>query len=458
MTLSTTVDAIRDRVDPTPEEQTTLEHTTAELIEKLSDELDSLPVTADVIQTGSTARGTYVTGDRDIDLFIAFPPTVSEQDLEEYGLMLGHAVLPDGREDYASHPYITGTYNGFDIDIVPCYNIDDASNLKSAVDRTPFHTRYLEPQFTDTLASDVRAAKYFLKQLDLYGSNDKTEGFSGYLTELLVLDAGGFVEFLETAADWGSHVFLDIEGHIDNADEWVDGKDGHFFVVDPVDPTRNVADIVSQRQRARLQHHAREFLANPSLDYFTTSTPTRDPYDILMDFNSRDMAAVAVAFDRPDLIDETLIPQLKRSLKGMERLLNMHSFSTHRSDWFHDTDTVVLFAEVTPVERPSIEEHRGPPAVLKPAAENFLDAHPVTESDLYITDDGRYAIEQPVEYRTPTEVLNNELISSAAHGADIEPVLTDSYSVVRVDIANTTSNALVEQFTTEFNDYLHPQL
>ncbi len=39
-------------------------------------------------------------------------------------------------ERYASHPYVTGYIEGYYVDFVPCYNIKDSEELKSAVDRT----------------------------------------------------------------------------------------------------------------------------------------------------------------------------------------------------------------------------------------------------------------------------------------------------------------------------------
>lgn len=47
-------------------------------------------------------------------------------------------------EHYASHPYVTSEIDGFEVDFVPCYNIENGSQLKSAVDRTILHTKYIQ--------------------------------------------------------------------------------------------------------------------------------------------------------------------------------------------------------------------------------------------------------------------------------------------------------------------------
>ncbi|SVD30413.1 uncharacterized protein METZ01_LOCUS383267, partial [marine metagenome] len=53
-------------------------------------------------------------------------------------------ILPDGRELYAQHPYLRGEIDGIGIDVVPCYAIDDSAHPISAVDRTPFHTKWVK--------------------------------------------------------------------------------------------------------------------------------------------------------------------------------------------------------------------------------------------------------------------------------------------------------------------------
>jgi len=98
------VERVRERVDPTPDERAALAETVERLTDRAREAVTELDVDADVLQVGSTARGTWVAGDRDIDLFVRFPPDISREDLEAYGLQVGNAVLPEGREEYAEHP------------------------------------------------------------------------------------------------------------------------------------------------------------------------------------------------------------------------------------------------------------------------------------------------------------------------------------------------------------------
>jgi hypothetical protein len=149
---------------------------------------------------GSTAKGTFMAGDKDLDIFVFFEPEVARETLEEEGLAIGEAVFEhfDGQYhvEYAEHPYTKGTINGFEVEIVPAYAIDDPNDIKSAVDRTPFHTRWVNEALDKAQRKEVVMLKAFLKAQGLYGSSLDTERFSGYLREILIAEYGSFTDLL----------------------------------------------------------------------------------------------------------------------------------------------------------------------------------------------------------------------------------------------------------------------
>ena len=178
-TLDDVLDSVDERVTPSPAERQRLTAAADRLVDRAEAAIADRDIEADVLQVGSTARGTWLAGDRDIDLFVRFDPDLPREDLETYGLEIGHAVLPEGHQEYAEHPYVKGEFEGFDVDCVPCYRVESATEIRSAVDRTPFHTQYLEARIDDDLANDIRIGKRFLKGIGAYGSDLKTRGFSG---------------------------------------------------------------------------------------------------------------------------------------------------------------------------------------------------------------------------------------------------------------------------------------
>ena len=143
---------------------------------------------------GSAARGTWLSGTHDIDVFISFPEETPRKDLETLGMAIAREVakLAEHAEDrHAEHPYLNIIYKGFDVDLVPCFRVASASRIKSAVDRTPFHNDFIKPRIKGC-EDEVLLLKQFMRGGGVYGSELRTQGFSGYLTELLVIHYGSF--------------------------------------------------------------------------------------------------------------------------------------------------------------------------------------------------------------------------------------------------------------------------
>jgi len=435
--LEAVLSRVRSRVVPDPAERDHLRAVAAELADRTREAITDLPVDADVVQVGSTARGTWVSGDRDIDLFVRFDVDLDREQLEEYGLAVGHAVLPDGHEEYAEHPYVKGTHEGFDVDLVPCHDVETAGDLVSAVDRTPFHDAYLSARLDDDLADDVVLAKAFLKGIGAYGSDLRTEGFSGYLTELLVLELGGFVPLVESARSWHPPMEFDPEGHAERT------FDDPLVVVDPTDPTRNVAAVLSTANLARFQHYARELLSAPTEGLFEPMDPTPlDPAGVRDHLNRRETTPVAVVFDAPNVVDDQLWPQLRRSLDGIVRGLNDHGFDVLRARAMTDgkgsavgengrrsegdetgAKRAALYAELEVAERPAVVRHEGPPVAVREHAASFYESYADdVDPETYgpFIDGDRYVVERERAFTTVRGYLESDAAGDVALGAQVE--------------------------------------
>jgi tRNA nucleotidyltransferase (CCA-adding enzyme) len=447
MSFEAVVASVRERVTPDPEERAALESTATDLVDRAEAVLAERGWEGDVVLVGSTARGTWLAGDRDVDVFVRFPPATDREELEERGLAVGHAVLPDGHEEYAEHPYVKGTHGGFDVDLVPCYDLDDATAIRSAVDRTPFHTIYLESRLDDDLAGEVRVAKQFLKAIGAYGSNLRTRGFSGYLVELLVVEYGGFRALVEAAADWEPPVRLDPEDHGDAA------FDDPLVVVDPTDPERNVAAACSAENVARFQHYARELLADPREELFERWDP--EPLTVpeaREAFAARGTTPVAVRFDAPDLVDDQLYPQLDRSLAGVAGELGRLGFDVLRSARFAD-DSAVLLLECAVGELAAVERHAGPPVGVRRHAEGFYDKYEDADVTGPFLDGDRYVVERERRFRTPAAFLESDALFDVALGAAVERALAAGYDV----LAGEDVASLADEFGAELARYCSPR-
>ena len=436
--LDAVLSQVTERVVPDDTERDRLKAVATTLTDRTRSAIADLPVDADVVQVGSTARGTWVSGDRDIDVFVRFAPDLDRESLETYGLAVGHAVLPDGHEEYAEHPYVKGVFEGFAVDLVPCHDVEQATDLVSSVDRTPFHNAYLSARLNARLATDVVLTKAFLKAIGAYGSDLRTEGFSGYLTELLVVEFDGFVPLIESARNWHPPVEFDPEGHAAQTFE------DPLVVVDPTDPTRNVAAVLSAANVARVQHYARDLLSNPRCELFEPTTP--DPLDaagVRRHLERRQTTPVAVVFDAPDLVDDQLWPQLRRSLDGLTRGLNERGFGVLRARAMVGAagDRAALYAEIETATRPAIERHEGPPVAVRQHATRFYEAYADdvdTETYGPFIDGDRYVVEREREFTTVRGYLESDEAADIALGAQIAPAFAERDVLIGESVATLT--------------------
>ncbi|MFC4551020.1 MULTISPECIES: CCA tRNA nucleotidyltransferase [Halorussus] len=440
--------AVGERIAPDAAERERMREAVETLRGRAEDAIADLPVAADVVQVGSTARGTWIAGDRDIDLFVRFPADLERDRLESYGLEVGHAVLPEGREEFAEHPYVTGEHDGFDVDLVPCYRLDSATEIQSAVDRTPFHTEYLAERLDDELAGEVRLFKQFLKGVGAYGSDLRTRGFSGYLTELLVLEHGGFRETVAAAADWQPPVRFDPEDH------GIAEFDDQLVLIDPTDPERNVAAVLSADNVARLQHYARDLLESPREElFFLDPTEPLSAEAVREHVQRRGTTPVAVRFNAPDVVEDQLYPQLRKSLSGVRDELDRRGFDPLRTAAFAD-ESAVLLVELEVPERPRVERHEGPPVAVRPHATGFFEKY-ADDEDAYgpFVDGDRYVVEREREFVAAREFLESEALLDVALGVRVASALKHDYDVlVGEEIAT-----LAGEFGTELAAYFDPR-
>ena len=315
---------------------------------------------------GSYARGTWLKESLEIDVFILFPEDTPKEELERIGLEIGKAVVDEYELRYAAHPYVHGTVKGVEVDVVPCYKLKSAEKIKSAVDRTPFHHEWLKDRIKGK-ENDVRLLKKFLKVAGIYGAEYKVRGFSGYLCELLVVFYGSFLDVVKNATKWTRNTVIDIPNGK------VYRKKGGFFVVDPVDPKRNVAANLSLDNLARFVERCRVFLENPSKNFFVEKEQALpDDEAIAEEIEARGTGLYAVVFSRLDVVDDNLYPQLEKACRKIDEFLRRENFMPLRSSYYANDEFCCLIFETQVRELAKIRRHEGPPFEEEEHVKRFL--------------------------------------------------------------------------------------
>ena len=321
--------AVLERIKPTEPEREKLFTIQEELALKVKMAAEKLGISGVLVKmVGSAARGTWLSGTHDIDVFISFPEETSRKELETLGMAVAREVArhAEHAEDrHAEHPYLNITYKGFDVDLVPCFRVASASQIKSAVDRTPFHNDFVKPRIKGH-EDEVLLLKQFMRGGGVYGSELKTQGFSGYLTELLVIHYGSFKDTVYAACYWKPGEKIDIMQHGEIKYE------EPLVVVDPTDPRRNVAAALSLDKFCMFIDHCREFLKSPELSFFFSPylLPLEDS-EILEKLENRKSSQLAVVFKTPDVVEDVLFPQLYKMEQAVSALLKEYDFAVTHS-------------------------------------------------------------------------------------------------------------------------------
>jgi tRNA nucleotidyltransferase (CCA-adding enzyme) len=380
---------------------------------------------AEGMVVGSVARDTWLNGDRDLDVFMLFDPSLSRDELEEKGLTLARTIASTHgeryREKYAEHPYINAQVDGLDVDLVPCYRVASPHQIQSAVDRTPFHTRYISERigpFTD----DVLLLKQFAKTGGYYGSDQMTEGFAGYLCELLIYHFGGFVPLLEAAARWKRYTVIDIEKIAEKEFE------DPLVVIDPVDPKRNVAASVSAAQKFSFVEMARGYLERPSRWFFTpVPEPSLSPERFGQILTDRGTFLYCILLRTPSLIPDIVVPQLRKSTAALQALLERNGFVVNRVDCCMQEPQSMMVFELLVDRLPSVRRHAGPPVWEKEnAVKFFARERPQLYAGPFI-EGGIYVVEIPRRHSEARTLLSSREILETGLGKHIKLSLEEGW-------------------------------
>lgn len=338
---------------------------------------------AKAILAGSITRNTWLPGKREFDVFIIFPPDLPENKLEEYGLLIGKEVVKQLKGkfsvEYAQHPYGSGLVEGVDIDIVPCYEVESAENIKSAVDRTPFHVRYIEKNLPLTLSDEVRLLKQFLTANKIYGADSKTEGFSGYVCELLTIRYGGFLEVLKAVSSWKPGEIIDLENYY-KKEEYGQVrktfKNNPLILIDPTDKIRNTTAPVSVESFLKFKKLTKEFLDKPSEKYFSErKLPPISTKELNQKLVQRKTELLLIKFTPPKVVPDILWPQLRRFAERLQEILEetKYEFKVLRRDMYsNEKDIAVVLLEMEVNRLPHVQKRIGPSVFDLNDSQRFL--------------------------------------------------------------------------------------
>jgi tRNA nucleotidyltransferase (CCA-adding enzyme) len=351
--------------EPTKSEASKLTKVAQETRRLVESRVASLDEVVDVVFGGSFAKGTWLRGDADIDIFVKIEPSVSLERFEVLGKSIGQEALKKHKPKlrYSDHPYVEAFVRSIRVNVVPCYKVEQGK-WQSAADRSPFHTEYISSNFDDEKRMQARLLKKFFKGVEIYGAEISTGGFSGYVSEVLVLKYGSFENVLRAAADMQDRQVIAV-GEYDS--DIVKGFRSPVIIIDPVDSRRNLGTAISPESVGRFVLAARAFLASPSLQFFrekkkhAKASAKLYPNVLVVEFAHKERS--------PDII----WGQLKRSLNAMAKQLEIADFIVLRSSCITDEKTSAALAFLLEsITLPLYTKRKGPEVFRRKDTASFI--------------------------------------------------------------------------------------
>jgi tRNA nucleotidyltransferase (CCA-adding enzyme) len=318
---------------------------------------------------GSYAKGTWLTEDNDIDFFVKINPNVNKREFEQLGTRIGLSALSKYRPylRYSDHPYVEAKIQKVRINIVPCYQVN-RGQWKSAADRSPFHTIFMTENLDEKMKGQVRILKRFLKSIGIYGSQLSVGGFSGYVTEILILRYRSFKEAVSLVANMNRDKQLIALNEPDP--QYLPLFNSSIIIIDPIDPRRNLGAAISTESLGKFILAARSLIQIPSIAYFKL---TENMFDIRV-LEKVKPNLLIVEFKIRKRSPDVIWGQLKRSLTALSKQLSISGFNAFGSTCITDENEYAAFVflvEFTTL--PSFTLNVGPEIFRMRDTETFIE-------------------------------------------------------------------------------------
>ncbi len=385
-TLSNLKNEVLKRVKPGKEDEEKIRSAISPILGRISD--------LDFQIQGSIAKGTWLRGSSDVDVFIFFNRDMKDR-MEDIVKDLESRMSGFHTETaYAEHPYLIVKNGPVEVDLVPAIRVESGSSILTAVDRTPFHTEFVNSHLTEGQKDDVRVLKQFMKGIGVYGAEIKVRGFSGYICELLVARYGSFENVITEASTWKPQVRVEIINSEKQFDE-------PMVVIDPVDPKRNAAAAVSMKSLATFSIASRMFLREPSIKFFFPEEVAGDPLgDILV-------VEIKVKGKIPE---DILWGQVAKSVERIRKELALNGFRLIDADAWDEDGKVVIGVHLQERKIGEFYQQPGPLFHLN-GVEDFIEKNQY----VWVGDDGRMYTLKRRKFTEPEDIVKSALAIKVEH-------------------------------------------
>ena len=369
---------VLSKIRPKTEERERLESEYTSIKEKISSILDKEGINAKIELCGSFSRDTWLSGNRDLDIFIKLPYGSLIEPDRIIKIVKKGIDLP-WQKKHANHPYLYSKKDDFEIEIIPCYEIENGMRVRSPVDRSPLHKKFIVKNLPAGANDEVRLLKQFMRGVETYGAEIKVHGFSGYLVELLIIyNDGKFLEALKNIKNLPGKIVKFNNEEVCNNKKF---ENEPLIVLDPTDKYRNVASAVKQQALNEFIAAAENYLRNPSINYFF-------PKKIIMnasrieEIRKSDLCIISMIHKKPAIVDDILWGQLRKFERSINNHLSSEGFRIIKINSIDIDEKIITTIVCEDQYVDKYQWNQGPP-VDNPEQEKFLTKYLTNNSVIY---------------------------------------------------------------------------
>ncbi len=341
---------------------------------------------------------------------------------------------------YAEHPYVTVDYlldkKKIKIDIVLYFDLDlefiKENGPITAVDRSPWHGRFIRKELKLEQKNDVRLLKQFFKACHSYGDKSAIGkvGFIGYSAELLIYYFGNILNLFDNFANLYKKPLDYYKRNEKDLRQIAHFEKDHLIIIDPIDKNRNVASAISERAYKYCNQEIREFLIKPNLQFFKIKPiqeanilkkddPLLSKIYIIELENTNYEIHYTINRDKLYSLGEGIIANGEKEFSHTERFGKI-IFEVYFEDNQNQYNLAIY------CEHPSISQtyiRRGPPFKEKKHINNFKKKNPK-----YFEKEGYLWVETKRDFTDFSDFLNNYIKNNLPDNLDVNNISTSLYT------------------------------
>jgi tRNA nucleotidyltransferase (CCA-adding enzyme) len=433
---------VLETIIPSPQEIASINDVIKKLQENIDRKSKELKIEYTVIEPqGSTGiKQTQLRNDFDIDLFIGLDyqhyrpkykglsknklKKISKKDFLE---LCTRWIIPSLNSEefynprllYAEHPYVTVDYSlgeiKIKIDIVLYFDLE-LDEIKThgpitAVDRSPWHGRFIRGNLSNDQKNDVRLLKQFFKANHSYGDKSSVGkvGFIGYSAELLIYYHDNLRNVFNNFHSLKSKPLDFYKREASDLQKIQHFQNDYLIIVDPIDKNRNVGSAISEQAYNYCNYRINQFLKNPDKTFFKIEPIKRTKLNLLNTSlasklfvvelkNCNDNIHYTVNRDKLHSLGESIKNSGEKELNHTDRFTNI-VFEVYFEDDINEYN-ICFYCETPELSR--VYNRRGPPIKESTHAKKFIKKNPT-----YFEKDGFLWVEVQRKFANFLKFLKN---------------------------------------------------